>query len=452
MSLTDRIKAEAKALGFAQAGILPAGPSLTHPFYEAWLGQGFAGEMGYLERHSPLKKNLTSLLPGARSAILLTLNYQSPPPEPPGGGLRSKLRGRVSRYAWGRDYHGLIGEKLRALATFIGREAARPVRSRPFVDTAPVMEREFAARAGLGWIGKHGVLIHWRLGSWLFLAGLLVDIPLQYDGPRPPRKGSRGLAAAPPDRSLAVPPLHEAGKSARGRWFPGLEMRESCGSCTACMDACPTGAIVAEKTVDSRRCISYHTIELKGAIPHEFRRAAGEWIFGCDICQDVCPWNRKAPLGDEREMARMARPKTHSPVPGWPFPSLPALLALSDEEFRARFRGTALRRGKRRGLLRNAAIALGNRLAAAPHSGTGPANAGVGEVSGQAERAEGVAALERALNDSEPLVRGAAAWALGEAGGPGSERILQHAMEKEEDESVRREHTAALAQLRRTKR
>ncbi len=178
MSLSSRIKAEARRLGFALVGILPAGPSLTHPFYQAWLGKGYAGEMGYLERHAPLKAHLERLVPGARSVIMLSLNYFSAAPRTRGSAPASQEqpRGRISRYAWGRDYHDLIAEKLGELSDFIAAEAGRPVQCRHYVDTAPVMEREFAARAGLGWVGKHGILINWGLGSWLFLAELLVDI------------------------------------------------------------------------------------------------------------------------------------------------------------------------------------------------------------------------------------------------------------------------------------
>jgi epoxyqueuosine reductase len=416
MSLAASIKAEAAALGFAQAGILPAGPSLTHSFYEAWLARGFAGEMAYLERHAPVKQDLARLAPGARSAIFLALDYHHPsPPEPKG-----RLWGRVSSYAWGRDYHEVIGEKLRELAAFIEREAGRPVKSWAFVDTAPVMEREFAARAALGWVGKHGVVIHWRRGSWLFLAELLVDIPLEYDHPIPPR---RREGRPRREKQPIVPSGPAAG-------LPPLELRESCGSCTACIEACPTGAIVGEKTVDSRRCISYHTIELKGAIPSAFRRDLGEWVFGCDICQEVCPWNRRARRVAEEAFAPSAESAR---------PSLPALLALDEEGFRERFRGTALRRTKRRGLLRNAAIVLGNRLAG--RAGGSPAPAGK-------ERGKAIAALQGALGDPEPLVRGAAAWALGEAGGAGARQALESAEERERDADVREELRRGLVACR----
>ncbi|MCZ6557938.1 MAG: DUF1730 domain-containing protein [SAR324 cluster bacterium] len=404
MSLSTRIKAEARRLGFALVGILPTGPSLTHPFYQAWLEKGYAGEMGYLERHAPLKAHLERLAPGARSVIMLSLNYYRAAPPAPAN--QEQPRGRISRYAWGRDYHDLIAEKLRELSDFIAAEAGRPVQCRNYVDTAPVMEREFAARAGLGWVGKHGVLIHWSLGSWLFLAELLVDIELDYDEPPPPRRARQGGASRPAGEFPAIP--------------LGLELRESCGSCTACIDACPTDAIVAEKTVDSRRCISYHTIELKGPIPEEFRSRIGEWVFGCDICQDVCPWNRRAkPSGEPEFSAEAERAQ----------PSLLALLALDEQGFRERFGGTAILRTKRRGLLRNAAIALGNRLAADNDTES---------------RAAALQALRNSLADAEPLVRGAAAWALGVAGGPQAMEALGNAQVREYDDSVRVEISRAL--------
>ena len=408
MSLTARIKTEALRLGFAQVGILPVGPSLTHPFYQAWLAKGYGGEMAYLERHAPLKADPARLAPGARSAIMLSLNYFTEAPLPGD----TVPRGRVSRYAWGQDYHQLIAEKLRALEGFIAGQAQGPVQCWSYVDTAPLMEREFAARAGLGWVGRHGVLIHWGRGSWLFLAELLVDLELEYDGPVPPRRNG---VQAPARKAAQVP--------------AALDMRESCGSCTACIDACPTDAIVADKTVDSRRCISYHTIELKGPIPEAFRAQMGEWVFGCDVCQDVCPWNRRARPSPEPAFV----PATERAAP-----SLPALLALDDEAFRRRFRGTAVLRSKRRGLLRNAAIALGNRLALPPDDG----------APDDAQRGEALAVLTGSLSDSEALIRGAAAWALGMAGDETAGEALRQAQSGEQDETVREEIARALERCR----
>lgn len=418
MSLTNRIKAEALRLGFDLVGALPAGPSLTHSFYESWLARGYAGEMAYLERHADLKSDLRRLAPQARSALMLAINYHHPPPSGPRPPRKIPYQGRISRYAWGADYHDLIKEKLTRLARFVDNEAGRPVQSWSYVDSAPVMEREFAARAGLGWVGKHGVLINWEQGSWLFLAELLLDIELDYD----------------------FPPGHALPTESQGEGPPLEALTESCGSCTACIDACPTDAIVAEKTVDSRLCISYHTIELRGPIPETFRPRIGDWVFGCDICQDVCPWNRRAPVSRDAAFGGTTAPSSRAT------PDLLHLLTLNEQEFRREFGGTALMRTKRRGLLRNAAIALGNRLAPSR------AKAGAPEEGRQAaaEAAEAIAALRRCLGDTEPLIRGAAAWALGEAGTSDSaaaREALGGAAGREADGQVRGEIGRAMAKL-----
>ena len=409
-TLSARIKAHALSLGFDRAAILPISDSLTHPFYRNWLAAGHAGEMGYLHRHAELKQSPGRLAPWARSMVVVALNYHQPAPELPGGSLP---RGRVSRYAWGRDYHDVVRDKLKALTGFIESAAGAPVQARSCVDSAPVMEREFAARAGLGWVGKHGVVIDWERGSWLFLAELLLDLVLDYDPP-PERRG--GLSPA----VNRLPPAPKGEAPAENDFFPAplTHLRESCGSCTACLDACPTGAIVAEKTVDSRKCISYLTIELKGPIPVELREEVGEWVFGCDICQEVCPWNREAPLGAEPEFRA-------TPESAWP--SLPALLALDERGFRERFRGTALLRAKRRGLLRNAAIVLANRIT------------GTRTETSPEDRAAALDALKGALADPEPLIRGAAAWALGRIGGAKAREALVRAGATETDETVREE-------------
>jgi epoxyqueuosine reductase len=250
------------------------------------------------------------------------------------------LYGRVARYAWGEDYHDVLRRRLSQLLEWLQKEAPG-CRGRGVVDTAPLLERDFARRAGLGWFGKNTMLLNKGLGSYFFLGALLLDLELQPDSP------------------------HET---------------SHCGTCTACLDACPTKAFPAPGVLDARRCISYLTIELREQIPAELRAAMGDWVFGCDVCQEVCPWNRKAPL--TTEPAFQQRPDLE-PV------DLIELLGLSEEEFRQRFRGTALTRTKRRGMLRNAAIALGN-------SGDPAA----------------LPALQRALTDTEPLIREAAQWAI----------------------------------------
>lgn len=427
--LSRRIKEEAARLGFALAGIVPAAPALSHGFYEQWLAQGFGGEMAYLHRHAEGKRDPRGLEPSARSLIVLGYPYPAAPaysisPNPAAPYSASPhpaapLRGRISRYALGADYHDVLGEKLRRLAGFIEEATGKPLTARPCVDSAPLMEREYAARAGLGWVGRNAMLIHWKLGSWLFLAELLVDLKLAWD--TPPRPGS----------GQASRPRHSQSQDAVPSPLPALNLRESCGTCRACIEACPTGAIVRDKTVDSRRCISYLTIELKGPIPRDLRPAIGDWVFGCDICQEVCPWNRKAP------QARQS-PAGSAMDALEPAPSLPALLAMDEGAFRSKYRHTSLWRAKRRGVLRNAAIALGN-IAVLSVVGKGR----------EPVRRETLAALSGALRDAEPLVRGAAAWALGRMAIPPlnlpeARETLTAALESERDPTVREEIAAAL--------
>jgi epoxyqueuosine reductase len=249
-------------------------------------------------------------------------------------------RGRMSRYAWGTDYHNVILGELRRLAQWIDSQIEKRLTYRAYVDTGPLLERELARQSGLGWIGKNTNLIHPKKGSYFFLGELLLDLELEPDAP-----------------------------------FAD----DRCGSCTACLEACPTGALVAPRTLDARRCISYLTIEHRGAMPEEMRPRIGDWVFGCDVCQEVCPWNRR--------FARPAREPAFSPVHATL--DLVEMLALDETKFRSRFRETPLWRTRRAGLLRNAAVVLGN----------------LGDPTA-------VPALERALSDPEPLVAEHAAWAL----------------------------------------
>jgi epoxyqueuosine reductase len=335
-SLEDRIKEQARRLGFDLAGIAPAAEADDFPRLRAWLAEGFAGDMAYMHRHGEARRHPASVLPEVRSVIMVAMSYK------PAGQAEPAAAAKVARYARGNDYHDVLRQRLCGLRAWLQGEVPG-CRGRGVVDTAPLLERDFARRAGLGWVGKNAMLLNKRLGSYLFLGALLVDLELRADAPH---------AAA------------------------------HCGTCTACLDACPTGAFAGPGRLDARRCISYLTIELRGPVPEELRRPVGDWLFGCDVCQEVCPWNHKAPAGAE-------------PAFG-PHPDLIAvdpaeLLGLSEEAFRARFRGTALTRPKRRGLLRNAALVLGNRgdQAALP-------------------------ALRRALEDPELLVREAARWAIGQ--------------------------------------
>jgi epoxyqueuosine reductase len=371
MVLREQIEAEATALGFDLIGITSAA-SLAHgERLRAWVAQGFAGEMGYMSRDLEKRIDPSRVFAEVRSILVLGINYYTSPAMP----AVSPGRGWISRYAWGQDYHTVLGDKLKALVTFIREIEGADVQARWYVDTGPILERELAWRAGLGWPGKNTNLINRRIGSWLFLGAILLNRELVYDTP----------ATA------------------------------HCGSCTRCLVACPTGALVAPGVLDARRCISYLTIELRGPIPRELRRLMGTHIFGCDICQAVCPWNRKAPV---------ASIAAFLPQAGFAAPELMPLLRLTEDEFRARFHGSPITRAKRRGLLRNVAVALGNLrdLRALP-------------------------ALEAALHDAEPLIRGHAAWALGRIGGSGAQRVLHNALRIERDADVREEMTSALADV-----
>ena len=383
MSLTEEIKAHAANLGFDLSGVTTAEPPRHGEYYAKWIEQGMAGEMAYLGRQIEKRQDPGQILPNARSLVVVAMNYRCPDPDhvpsgAPGDTHRGTPgdthRGKIARYARGDDYHDVMKEKLQELLGFIRERAGRPVEGRVYVDTGPVLEREFAVRAGLGWFGKHTNLIHKRVGSWLLIGEILLDIDLDEDRPA----------------------------------------ADHCGTCTRCIEACPTEAIVEPYVVDSRRCISYHTIELKGAIPLEYRAEMGDRVFGCDDCQDVCPWNRRAP--ETGHSAFVSRPWNETP-------GLIEMLGLTPEEFRTRFRGSPVKRTKRRGLLRNAAVALGN-----------------------TKDPEAIPALADSLGDEEPLVRGHAAWALGNVGGGRALAVLEQAKKSEEDPWVIEEIDQALAE------
>ncbi len=357
-------------MGFSLAGACAAVTPLGITRFAEWLEAGYAGQMHYLPDRREAYQHPRSVLEGVRSILMLGMNYAATPPQPSMAGF-----GRVSRYAWGeQDYHDLIHDRLKQLAAFL-REQAPGAKARGVVDTAPLLEREFAQLAGLGWIGKNTLLLNKRAGSYFFLAALLTDVVLEYDEP------------------------HHA---------------SHCGTCTACLDACPTQAFPQPYVLDARRCISYLTIELRELPPPELRERMGEWIFGCDVCQEVCPWNRRAPQTAEPAF----QPRSDlDPL------ELTALFELDEAAFRARFRRTPLWRPKRRGLLRNAAIALGNR----PTECALPA-------------------LMRGLDDPEPLVRAACAWALGKYPWAAAKTALRQRREVEEDPNVLREIENALGE------
>ena len=366
-TLTESLKTEAGRLGFSLTGVCPAvTPSGLHNL-NAWIEAGYAGQMHYLPDRLDAYAHPDAVLDGVKSLLMLGRVYRTVEPA-----AVTESSGRVSRYSWGCDYHDRIHDDLRLLAETL-RAAVPAARVRGVVDTAPLLEREFAQRAGLGWIGKNSLLLNREAGSWFFLAALLTDVELDYDPP---------------------------------------EEADHCGSCTACLDACPTDAFVAPYVLDSRRCISYLTIELREAIPESLREGMGDWVFGCDVCQDVCPWNHHVPSCDEADFTPRAET---DPLP------LAPLFDLDEAAFRNRFRDSPLWRARRRGLLRNAAINLGNR----PTS-------------------EGEKALAKGLVDTEPLVRGAAAWALGRYGSVAVAVLLAAQLEKEQDPEVRAEIQRAL--------
>jgi len=305
--LTAALKEEASRLGFDLAGVAPATTPPTVERLMEWLADGFAGQMHYLADRMEAYQHPRHVLEGARSILMLAINYRTAEPAPAGPG-----QGRVSRYAWGLDYHDVVHKRLRKLAAF-HRRLVPQARLRGVVDTAPLMEREFGRLAGLGWIGRNTLLLNEELGSWFFLAALLTSEELDYDRPC---------------------------------------QQDRCGSCRACLDACPTGALVAPYRLDARKCISYLTIELRSPIPVELRAPIGDRLFGCDACQEVCPWNRRTPTTDEAAFA---------PRPGMNPVDLAELVTLDEAAMRARVRHTPLWRAKRQGILRNAAIVLDNR-------------------------------------------------------------------------------------------
>jgi epoxyqueuosine reductase len=335
--LAEGVKSRALALGFDRVGIGPAGPAEHGRRFEAWLDAGYGQGMDYLARTRAERLDPAWLLPGCRAVVAVALAYGPREDDP---SWRP-----VSRYARGRDYHDVMRPRLLALADYLREGGGPEVRSRAAVDTSAVLERDLAARAGLGWIGKNTNLIAPGSGSYFFIGIVLTTAALAPDGP----------------------------------------IADHCGTCTACLDACPTDAFVAPRVLDARRCLAYLTIEHRGDVADGWKPAVRDWLFGCDVCQEVCPWNRKTPPPREPALA-----------PAAPLGPLTVLLEMDDAAFRARFRGTAMRRAKRAGLARNAALVLGNRgeRAAAP-------------------------ALRRALDDPDGGVRRAAAWALEQLGSAG---------------------------------
>jgi len=335
LSLEQLIKAQACGLGFDLVGITSLGPMETAAAFETWVARGYAGEMDYLPRGTAKRRDSRLPVPGTTSAIVVGLDY---------GGRSAS--GPVARYARGDDYHDVMLGKLEELHDWIEAELGKPVAGKAYVDTGPLLERDLARRAGLGWFGKNTNLINPDIGSFFFIGALLVDVDLHPDTP------------------------FEA---------------DRCGTCTRCLEACPTGAFVEPRLLDATRCISYLTIELKGAIPEDLRSQIGTHIYGCDVCQDVCPYNIKF-AQELREPAFAPR----AAIANKDAQSLARdLLAMDDDDFRAAFSGSPMKRAKRRGLLRNAAVVLGN----------------IGDEGDKD-------ALAVAANNIDPVVREHAEWAL----------------------------------------
>ena len=341
--VTSTIKNAAHAAGFDLAGVAAAGGFAELDHFPQWIAAGRAGEMRYMEARDAegqLKRaSLRSVAPWARSVIVCALNYNTA--HPYSTQFHGRERGWISRYAWSReDYHDAVMRRLRSVEEKVRQTSpATDLITRCYVDTGPLVERVYAKYAGVGWIGKNACILNQKLGSWLFLGVILTSLELEPDLPAPDR----------------------------------------CGTCTRCIDACPTDALIAPYQLDSNKCISYLTIEKRGAISEEMREGMGRQVFGCDICQDVCPWNRKAPATNTQEF---------QPREGLVNPALEWLACMKEEEFRARFRGSPIRRAKRSGLRRNAVIAMGN--------------------SGERRFAP---MLQKLSHDEDPSVAGHARWA-----------------------------------------
>lgn len=367
-ALVTQIKDAARELGFEVAGIASLEPLERDDLaYHKWCAEGHAAGMDYMTRRPELHAHPRSLVSCAQSLITLAVDYATAAPL-----FEHEHRfGRVARYAWGLDYHDVVKPRLKSLAGRIEEIAGREVRARCFVDAVPLLERAVAARAGLGFFGKNTNLLQPRNGSWFFLSEILLDIELPADN---------------------------------------REIKVSCGSCRRCLDACPTDAFPAPYVLDSRKCISYLTIENKGPIPRDLRPAVGDWVFGCDVCQDVCPFNRFA--SDTRW------PEFHPEAGVGPRLDLVEVLSIAtDDEFRVRFRGTPLTRPKRRGILRNAAVVAANvgATAAVP------------------------ALIERIDNDCEPLIRSHSLWALGQLDAERAAPIAERTLKIDPDSMVREE-------------
>jgi epoxyqueuosine reductase len=315
---SSEIKAHARKLGFDACGVATAADHPELRFYREWLDRGYAGEMAYLHRTAERRADVRNVVPSARTVIVTATVYNTDRPystECPDPG-----RAQIARYAWGDDYHDVIGARLDSLLAWMREQSPDRFDARAYVDTGPVQERVYAQYAGIGWIGKNSCVINPELGSWVFLAAIICSLPLEVDAP-----------------SL-----------------------DQCGTCTLCLEACPTQALVAPGVLDSTRCISYLTIELRGDVPGDHRAGVGSHVYGCDICQEVCPWNAAAPHSDDPAW----QPRT-----AWDRVDLLTLLRRSDEELMVALRGSPMKRAKVQGLRRNITLALQNAQTAEPGGG-----------------------------------------------------------------------------------
>lgn len=379
------LKRRARDLGFSLVGITTAESSKHMEHYRAWIGAGYHGKMEYLSRGDAVRRraDLTGTMAAVRSCVVVAHEYYR---EDSAGATADPSRGVIARYARGDDYHDVVRHKLEELLRWLDERIEGGVRGRAYVDTGPILERELARRAGLGWFGRNTMLISPEIGSYFFVGVLLLDVDLPTD-----------------------------------RLFPD----DRCGTCRACLDACPTQALLGRDAsgapvIDARRCISYLTIELRGSIPRGLRPAIGNRVFGCDICQEVCPWNE--------HFARPTQEEAYDAREGLDGPDLldlaKRLLAVDEEGFGRLFRGSALRRARRGGLLRNVCVALGNWGSE-----------------------EAVPTLTSALSDVAPLVRAHAAWALARIGGSSAREGVRARLDVEPDSDVREELVEALDRL-----
>lgn len=373
--LTQLIKQKAQDLGFHHIGITTPDPPAHLEVFQQWVSSGLQAEMDWMANQEAIQRRADPrrILPECRSILCLAIHY-SPAPSIE----ESHSGGNIASYAWGDDYHNVLPAKLQALVAFIETELGHPIPNRWYTDTGPILEKELAQRAGLGWIGKNSNLINPKSGSYFFLAEILLGIELPPDNP-----------------------------------FTG----DHCGSCTRCLEACPTECILPNRTIDAGRCISYLTIERKGEIPNKYRSKIGGWIFGCDICQQVCPWNLR--------FAQKEFDPAFAPRFGVPPVSPKDELALDAQTFNRKFKGSPIKRAKRRGYLRNVAVTLGNF-----------ADSGA------------TLALSKSLKDNEALVRRHAAWALGQIGDQQALEILRTSIESETDPDVRKEIQHAIANIK----